>query len=207
MGYEFRSDDENAVNQRNKTRVASDNHSNHDKDSLSITSEETDSNTSRVISSIKGVKRIKSVKQGLLSSRRLKFNPELKSVRVRVEKLRNSSGKNEKLVKVRQNLVIEKETLSSNSQSDSSGPRSSPSQTESKKDITEVFEKEKSLEKVCSETDISSDKTKVETSSPVGDEVKVSKCNILEIKEESSTDSSVKDNEKDKSDLEKLVPM
>ena len=137
------------------------------------------------------------MKQGLLSSRRLKFNPELKSVRVRVEKLRNNSGKNEKLVKVRQNLVknkspeksssddivesnlvTEKETLSSNSQSDSSVPRSSPSQTESNKDITEVFEKEKSLEKVCSESDISSDKTEVETSSPPGDEVKVSECNI-----------------------------
>merc|ERR1739838_144729 len=104
------------------------------------------------------------------------------------------------------NLVTEKETLSSNSQSDSSGPRSSPSQTESNKDITEVFEKEKSLEKVCSESDISSDKTKVETSSPVGDEVKTSECNVLEIKEEPSADSSVKDNENDKSDIEKLVP-
>merc|ERR1711892_1046489 len=115
--YEFRSDDENAVNQRNKTRVASDNHSNHDKDSLSITSEETDSNTSRVISSIKGIKRIKSVKQGLLSARRLKFNPELKSVRVRVEKSSPDDI-------VDSNLVTEKETLSSNSQSDSSDPRS-----------------------------------------------------------------------------------
>merc|ERR1712130_769958 len=220
--YEFGSDEEHAVNQRNKTSVASDN---HDKDSLNITSEETDSNTSRVISSIKGIKRIKSVKQGLLSSRRLKFNPELKSVRVRVEKLRNNSGKSEKLSKVRQNLVknkspeksssddsvesnlvIEKETLSSNSQSDSSGPKSSPTQTESNKDITEVFEKEKSLEKVSSESDISSDKTKVETSSPLGDEVKISECNILEIKEESSPDASVKNNEKDKSDLDKLVP-
>ena len=71
--------------------------------------------------------------------------------------------------------------MSSNSQSDSSVPRSSPSQTESNKDITKVFEKEKSLEKVCSESDISSDKTEVETSSPQGDEVKVSECNVLEI--------------------------
>ena len=83
--YDFGSDEDRDSAERVKVEESS------DKDSLDVTSEiVSQNNPSSSISSIKGIKQIKSVKQGLLSSRRLKLNPELKSVRVRVEKLRNN---------------------------------------------------------------------------------------------------------------------
>lgn len=104
--YEFGSDEESVANRRNKAAAASDNQTSENLDQLdNINSDKTLSNTLNAISCIKGIKKIKSVKQGILSARRVKLNSELKSVSVRVEKLRNNSARSEKLFKVRQNLV------------------------------------------------------------------------------------------------------
>ena len=106
--YDFGSDEDRDSSQRNKVDESSEK-KDTEKDGLQVTSDlvSLKSNSSSSISSIKGIKRIKSVKQGLLSSRRLKLNPELKSVRVRVEKLRKNSSRNDKL-EGRQNLAKSK---------------------------------------------------------------------------------------------------
>ena len=68
------------------------------------------SKSSSAVSSLKGVKRLKSGRSqaGSPSSRRLKSSPELKSVRVRVEKLRNSQPvRSDKNSQVRQHYATD----------------------------------------------------------------------------------------------------
>ena len=159
--YEFGSEQESDENNLNKESLQDS--SGGDAVSLSL------SKSSSAVSSLKGIKRLKSGRQASLSSRRLKSSPELKSVRVRVEKLRNSpqpavrSDRN----KVRQHLVqpteplaqsqlnqletspsSEKEEPSSCSQSETSRSSSSSSPTQDAPP-----DGEKSLEKVFNDCD------------------------------------------------------
>lgn len=159
--YEFGSEQESDENNLNKESLQDS--SGGDAVSQSL------SKSSSAVSSLKGIKRLKSGRQASLSSRRVKSSPELKSVRVRVEKLRNSpqppvrSDRN----KVRQHLVeateplaqsqlnqletspsSEKEEPSSCSQSETSRSSSSSSPTQDAPP-----EGEKSLEKVFSDCD------------------------------------------------------
>ena len=201
--YDFGSDEDRDSGQRNKINEASDSktESNSDKDKLEVSSDLVSlSNSSSSLSSIKGIKRIKSVKQGLLSSRRLKLNPELKSVRVRVEKLRNSSDKSDKL-KVRQSLAKNKETrLKEKESSFNSGKESPISYNPSEESKPSIVTADKNQEKVFSESD-SPLNTDVEICVFRGNEVNVPEC-----KEELAGESLIQSNEDSKRDLDKLVP-
>ena len=160
--YEFGSEQESDESNLNKESLQD---PSSDTVSLSL------SKSSSAVSSLKGIKRLKSGRQASLSSRRLKSSPELKSVRVRVEKLRNSPGSSPPVKsdknKVRQHSVeasdslaqselnqlekspsSEKEAPSSCSQSESSSGSSPAPDT--------APEEQKSLDKVFSDCDTQS---------------------------------------------------
>ena len=158
--YEFGSDEDRENSQRKKIEQVND--KNLNKESVEDPSDVSISKSSSAISSLKGIKRLKSGKhkQGSQSARRLKSSPELKSVRVRVEKLRNSSVKSDRN-KVRQQT--EQETLQSPAQSQlnqletgSSSEKDSPSscsQSEAASSSAQDSSNQKSSEKVLSESE------------------------------------------------------
>lgn len=177
--YDFGSDEDRDSSQRNKVDESSEK-KDTEKDGLQVTSDlvSLKSNSSSSISSIKGIKRIKSVKQGLLSSRRLKLNPELKSVRVRVEKLRKNSSRNDKL-EGRQNLAKSKASsakarLKEKESAYTSGKESSISNDKSvvSSDLDSV---DKSQEKVLGESG-SPSITKAESCLFRGSDISVPEC-------------------------------
>ena len=190
--YDFGSDEErDAAGQRNKLEK-SDQKGSSEKDSPEVTSDLTSlNNTSSSISSIKGIKRIKSVKQGLLSSRRLRVNPELKSVRVRVEKLQNNSSKSDKL-KVRQSLAKNK---TSSAKARLKEKQSSSTESSSSCDPSESNTPDKSQE---SESESSSN-ADVENREFLGSENTVPEC-----KEELGAESLIHSNQASQRDLDKL---
>ena len=190
--YEFGSDEErDAAAQRNKLEK-SDEKGSSEKDSPEVTSDLVSlNNTSSSISSIKGIKRIKSVKQGLLSSRRLRVNPELKSVRVRVEKLQNNSSKSDKL-KVRQSLAKNK---TSSAKARLKEKQSSSTESSSSCDPSESNTPDKSQE---SESESSSN-ADVENRVFLGSEITVPEC-----KEERGAESLIHSNQASQRDLDKL---
>ena len=151
--YEFGSEQESDENNLNKDSLQDP--SGADAVSLSL------SKSSSAASSLKGIKRLKSGRQ-TLSSRRLKSSPELKSVRVRVEKLRNSPPVKSDRNKVRQHLgqptddslaQSELNQLEKSPSSEKEAP-SSCSQSESSSSSSPALptppDEEKSLEKVLS---------------------------------------------------------
>ena len=199
--YDFGSDeDRDSAGQRIKAEDSSDK-SNSAKDSLEVKSDIVSlSNPSSSISSIKGIKRIKSVKQGLLSSRRSKLNPELKSVRVRVEKLQNNSTKGDKL-KARQAALAKSKTSSS-------------------KPISRLLEKDQSSEKDSSisynliadssllKTEKREEKVFSESESTLKSETVFhgKEANVPDCKEEpSASESLVQGKEDSNKELDKLV--
>ena len=151
--YEFGSEQESDENNLNKDSLQDP--SGADAVSLSL------SKSSSAVSSLKGIKRLKSGRQ-TLSSRRLKSSPELKSVRVRVEKLRNSPPVKSDRNKVRQHLgqptddslaQSELNQLEKSPSSEKEAPSScsqSVSSSSSSPALPTPPDEEKSLEKVLS---------------------------------------------------------
>ena len=199
--YEFGSDEEReAAAQRSKLEK-SDEKGSSEKDSPEVTSDLVSlNNTSSSISSIKGIKRIKSVKQGLLSSRRARLNPELKTVRVRVEKLQNNSSKSDKL-KVRQCLAKNKTSSATKArlkETQSSSEKESSSSCDPLIESNTFSDPDKSQEKVLSESKTSSN-ADVENSVFRGNEIIAPKC-----KQELDIKSLTHSNEANERDLDKL---
>ena len=199
--YEFGSDEEReAAAQRSKLEK-SDEKGSSEKDSPEVTSDLVSlNNTSSSISSIKGIKRIKSVKQGLLSSRRARLNPELKTVRVRVEKLQNNSSKSDKL-KVRQCLAKNKTSSATKArlkETQSSSEKESSSSCDPLIESNTFSDPDKSQEKVLSESKTSSN-ADVENRVFRGNEIIAPKC-----KQELDIKSLTHSNEANERDLDKL---
>lgn len=199
--YEFGSDEErDAAAQRSKLEK-SDEKDSSEKDSPEVTSDLVSlNNTSSSISSIKGIKRIKSVKQGLLSSRRVRVNPELKTVRVRVEKLQNNSSKSDKL-KVRQCLAKNKTSSATKArlkESQSSSEKESSSSCDPSIESNTFNDPDKSQEKVLSESKSSSN-ADVENRVFRGNEIIAPKC-----KQELDVKTLTHTNEANERDLDKL---
>lgn len=199
--YEFGSDEEReAAAQRSKLEK-SDEKGSSEKDSPEVTSDLVSlNNTSSSISSIKGIKRIKSVKQGLLSSRRARLNPELKTVRVRVEKLQNNSSKSDKL-KVRQCLAKNKTSSATKArlkEKQSSSEKESSSSCDPSIESNTFNDPDKSQEKVLSESKTSSN-ADVENRVFRGNEIIAPKC-----KQELDIKSLTHSNEANERDLDKL---
>ena len=199
--YEFGSDEEReAAAQRSKLEK-SDEKGSSEKDSPEVTSDLVSlNNTSSSISSIKGIKRIKSVKQGLLSSRRARHNPELKTVRVRVEKLQNNSSKSDKL-KVRQCLAKNKTSSATKArlkETQSSSEKESSSSCDPLIESNTFSDPDKSQEKVLSESKTSSN-ADVENRVFRGNEIIAPKC-----KQELDIKSLTHSNEANERDLDKL---
>ena len=203
--YEFGSDEErDAAVQRNKLEK-SDEKGSSEKDSPEVTSDLVSlNNTSSSISSIKGIKRLKSVKQGLLSSRRARPNPELKTVRVRVEKLQNNSSKSDRL-KVRQCLAKNKTSSATKArlkETQSSSEKESSISCDPSIESNTFNDPDKSQEKVSTESK-SSSKADVENAVvPAvfrGNEIIAPKC-----KEELDVKSLTQSNEANERDLDKL---
>lgn len=203
--YEFGSDEErDAAAQRNKLEK-SDEKGSSEKDSPEVTSDLVSlNNTSSSISSIKGIKRLKSVKQGLLSSRRARPNPELKTVRVRVEKLQNNSSKSDRL-KVRQCLAKNKTSSATKArlkETQSSSEKESSSSCDSSIESNTFNDSDKSQEKVSSESNSSSNADVENAAVPAvfrGNEIIAPKC-----KEELDVKSLTHSNEANERDLDKL---
>ena len=156
--YEFGSDEERENSQGKKLDEESD-ENNLNKEAVEEPCDVSLSKSS-AISSIKGIKRIKSGKQGSLSARRVKSGPELKSVRVRVEKLRNSPVKSDKNT-VKQQAEQETESVvhseletSSQKESSSSCSQSEASEESCGNSSAQDSNNQKSLEKVFSESDV-----------------------------------------------------
>ena len=198
--YEFGSDEERDAAQRSKLEK-SDEKDTSEKDSPEVTSDLVSlNNTSSSISSIKGIKRIKSVKQGLLSSRRVRVNPELKTVRVRVEKLQNNSSKSDKL-KVRQCLAKNKTSSATKArlkESQSSSEKESSSSCDPSIESNTFNDPDKSQEKVLSESKSSSN-ANVENRVFRGNEIIAPKC-----KQELDVKTLTHTNEANERDLDKL---
>ena len=199
--YEFGSDEErDAAAQRSKLEK-SDEKDSSEKDSPEVTSDLVSlNNTSSSISSIKGIKRIKSVKQGLLSSRRVRVNPELKTVRVRVEKLQNNSSKSDKL-KVRQCLAKNKTSSATKArlkETQSSSEKESASSCDPSIESNTFNDPDKSQEKVLSESKSSSN-ADVENRVFRGNEIIAPKC-----KQELDVKTLTHTNEANERDLDKL---
>ena len=199
--YEFGSDEErDAAAQRSKLEK-SDEKDSSEKDSPEVTSDLVSlNNTSSSISSIKGIKRIKSVKQGLLSSRRVRVNPELKTVRVRVEKLQNNSSKSDKL-KVRQCLAKNKTSSATKArlkETQSSSEKESSSSCDPSIESNTFSDPDKSQEKVLSESKSSSN-ADVENRVFRGNEIIAPKC-----KQELDVKTLTHSNEVNERDLDKL---
>ena len=156
--YEFGSDEDRENSGRKKIEEESDKNK-FNKESAESPCDVSLSKSS-AISSIKGIKRIKSGKQGALSARRLKTGPELKSVRVRVEKLRNSPVKSDRNT-VRHQAGEQTESLahseletSSEKESSSSCSQSEASELSCGSSSTQDSNNQKSSEKVFSESDV-----------------------------------------------------
>ena len=199
--YEFGSDEEReAAAQRSKLEK-SDEKGSSEKDSPEVTSDLVSlNNTSSSISSIKGIKRLKSVKQGLLSSRRARLNPELKTVRVRVEKLQNNSSKSDKL-KVRQCLAKNKTSSATKArlkETQSSSEKESSSSCDPSIESNTFNDPDKSQEKVLSESKTSSN-ADVENRVFRGNEIIAPNC-----KQELDIKSLTHSNEANERDLDKL---
>ena len=184
--YDFGSDEDRGNSSRRTKLEAATDKSNSDKESSieSVTNLVTLSNSSSPssISSIKGVKRIKSGKQGLLSARRLKSNPELRSVRVRVEKLTNSA----------------KSDKSRNSKSKSSRHKTKEKNSNSGEEDSPVSQSEEnsssSLETVQSESEAAASASQSNCDLQGNESASVSEC-----KEEPSAESLTSSNEDNKS--------
>ena len=199
--YEFGSDEErDAAAQRNKLEK-SDEKGSSEKDSPEVTSDLVSlNNTSSSISSIKGIKRLKSVKQGLLSSRRARPNPELKTVRVRVEKLQNNSSKSDRL-KVRQCLAKNKTSSATKArlkETQSSSEKESSISCDPSIESNTFNDPDKSQEKVLSESKTSSN-ADVENRVFRGNEIIAPNC-----KQELDIKSLTHSNEANERDLDKL---